>query len=80
MRGYKVAQKQQPSTFHSLNCFPCPLLLLILASPRPPPQEDYIKDEMKNLKREMIRAKEVLLGLGEGVQGGVGLAGCVRIL
>jgi hypothetical protein len=23
------------------------------------PQEEYVKDEMKNLKREIIRAKEV---------------------
>lgn len=29
------------------------------ASPPAPPQEEYVKDEMKNLKREIIRAKEV---------------------
>jgi hypothetical protein len=38
-------------------------------------QEDYIKDEMKNLKREMIRAKEVgedcHRGVGEGEGGGL---------
>jgi len=26
-------------------------------------QEEYIKDEMKNLKRELIRAKEVIISL-----------------
>lgn len=33
-------------------------MVMLFLAPHPHTQEEYIKDEMKNLKRELIRAKE----------------------